>query len=253
MTNQMDDSSPDVWDEQDEIQPPQKHWWSCLGSVVRPWRNQHTKQMEWMGYYNAMYKSQGPSVKIFKSLLLRNGYFYVPNPYVDGNPNFYNYCQDGITLADIDFVLGRWEEKFAPKHNTDRDRSTQGFVPDKRKSSEIKVQDLIARISQNWETVYLHRPQQLQGQSITMTEENNRKTWIKTQQKWEREAILSLIVLFKSSIKNWRWISEIVHHDNIRLLCKIVYDGAPQSDRPVLLKQWKKVNWVTEASQKWFK
>ncbi len=247
----FDDVSADVWDEQAQFERPQARWWDRFGSFVRPWRKKQTSNHEWMGYYKKTYKSEGPSVQIFKSLLLRNGFYNLPNPYVDGNPSFYDYCQDGITLADIDFVLGRWEDKFAPKPSPPQ--ASRPFVVDKRKESEIKVQELIAQISGDWEGLYRHRPQQLQGQSIAMTEENNRKSWIKQQQRWEQEAIKCLIILFKSPTKNWLWISEIVHQDNIRLLCKIVYDNAPQSARGLLLKQWKKVGWVTEASQKWFK
>lgn len=246
-----DNSNADVWDEQDDLKRPEKHWWSGFGNFLRPWRSPETTQNEWMGYYKKTYKSHGPSAKLFKSLLARNGFSNIPNPFVDGNPNFYDFCQDGITLADIDFVLGRWQEMFAPREDeTPPQRHT---VTDKRKAEEIKTQDLIAQISNNWSYLYSHRPQQLQGQSIFMTEENNRRSWIKKQKKWESEALVCLCILFKSPVKNWKWISEIVHQDNIRLLCKIVYDNAPQSDRPTLLKQWKKVGWVTEASQKWFK
>lgn len=251
-TEQFDEAeNADIWDEQDDFKRPQRYWWERLGGLLRPWRAQEKNDQEWMGYYKKTYKSHGPSVKLFTSLLARNGFYNLNNPFVDGNPHFYDFCQDGITLADIDFVLGRWEEKFAPK--THAAPSARSFVADGRKDSEIKTQDLIAQIAGDWPILYSHHPQQLQGQSISMTEDNNRKSWIKKQKRWEADAIKCLVVLFKSAVKNWIWISEIVHQDNIRLLCKIVYDNAPQSDRSILLKQWKKAGWVTEASQKWFK
>lgn len=242
---------PDVWDEQHDFVRPSLSWWNGFGSL---WRYQKEGgQEEWMGYYKNLYKSQGPSPHLFKILLQRNGLWNIPNSFFDGNPHYYAFCADGVALADVDFVLGRWEEKYAPKDTQDINSSQSSPAPDNRSEKEKKTQALIAEISRDWEVLYRHHPQDLQGQSIVMTEDNNRREWIKTQKKWESDAIACLVLLFSSPLKNWQWMEKVVHVDNIRLLCKIVYDNAPKARKAKLLRQWKKANWVTAVSEKWFK
>lgn len=239
-----DDFSSDVWEEQDDAALPQSHWYDRFGWLARRFRfGKPVAEREWMGYYNGLYTERGPSVELFSALLRRNGLWFVANPFYEGNPHFYRYCADGVTLADVDYVLTRWSDRFSPRSPEAEPRPTPMLDA---------VQSEIQLISQQWEALYRHQPHLLPGQSIAVTEERNRQNTNKTHEIWEQDALHCLRVLFASSLDNWQWMERVVHKDNIRLLCKIVYDNAPLSHRPFLLAQWKTAGWVSDATQKWF-
>lgn len=258
MNTQETDSTNDYidpWEDDEDGRelPVQKGWEKWLQQLPLPFLNykKPSGEAQWMMYYENLYKEKGACSKTFKKLLSSNGFWMIPNPYVDGHPMFYRYCSDGVTLADVDFVLGRWADRYTPMQKS-REKAAALVNEDMRSEEDKTIQHLIAQIQNNWEKLYQHQLHNLPGQSIAMTDEYQQKKWRKGQDISEKEAILSLVYLFVSPIKNWCWMNEILHQDNIRLLCRIVYTGAPPKYKKELLKQWIKGQWITKDSLKWF-
>lgn len=255
-TNSVNDYV-DPWEDDETVPelPSQSIWKKWMKRI--PLSFLHYKkpsgETQWMAYYENLYKAKGACSKTFKRLLFSNGFWFIPNPYVDGHPMFYRYCSDGVTLADVDFVLGRWADRYTPASKKRNAPSVSSVVEDQRSEEDKIIQNMIADIQNNWEKLYQHQLHNLPGKSIAMTDEFQQKKWRKSQDESEKEAILSLVYLFVSPIKNWSWMNDILHQDNIRLLCRIVYTGAPPKYKEKLLSRWIEGQWITKDSLKWFK
>ena len=222
-------------------------WWDVIGVWLRPWRvGKDVALEEWLTYYSGLYANRGPDVERFERLVKRNGMWNAPNPFREGNAQFYTLCEDGVFLADVDFLLGRWQKKLYPRQLPEQELAVVA------QTEEDRIQQKISSIAQNWAVLYEHQPHMLPGQSIAMTELNNLKEWGQQQKVWEQHAKKCLRVLFAQPSKYWIWMGNVLHADNIRLLCKIVYDGAPLAEQKRLFDNWCAAKWLSEQEKKWF-
>lgn len=236
-----DDHLDDDAEEVDTIPPVT--WKERLGLVSRKKRlGTSEATQEWLIYYKNLYTEKAPSVELYSRLLARNGVWSLPNPYREGHPLFYAYYADGVFLKDVDVVLSSWEQRFISPNVAAQDTTT---IPD-------TIQSNINKISRQWNAVYMHRRFDEPGRSIIETEKENSKQWHKKQRQWEAIAQECLVQLFSDDPSMWSWMKQELHIDNIRLLCKIIYDVAPVSKRHHILTQWQQQGWVSSSELKWF-
>lgn len=215
----------------------------------------------WMMYYENLFIQKSPSVKEFAHLIKKYGFSYIQNPYVEGHEKYYHFCPDGITLADIDFLLMNWQKKYMSSKKTEPEKEN---ILDKNNTThypklpwecslekEKTLQEQINKLSQNWVFLYQHRPFDYPGQSVTYLENLNVKQTQFQEKMWEKKAILCLEILFFSPKINWLWIKEYLHPDNLYLLSKIVYGNISYKKQHKLKKIWEKNNWLTQTQTKW--
>ena len=212
-------------------------WHEKLFFWKKPSRSQ--SEQEWMSYYKDLYIAHGPNVSLFSHLLKRNGFFHISNPFREGNPLYYSFCVDGVSLADVDFVLSFWQQK----HLYGRVHSPS--------EEPMEVKELFQAIEKNWARLYLHRPHDLPNVSLSMSAHSNDVHHTTEQQEWFDEAVHCLSALFLSPSSNWNWMSSHLHKDNLGILCKIVYDNAPLDIQGRLIKNWTDENWLTSSQSQW--
>lgn len=225
--------------------PPRPRPLLTWGGLMRPWRRSTAAAAsEWMGYYAGLYTERGPDPDAFARLLSRNGFWHIPNPYREGHEDHYRFHPDGVTLSDIDFVLGRWSAS-ATGAISGSDPDVQPAVwPNGVHNTKLK-----AAISQNWSTLLQHRSshpwsQQKTVMSVVLAD---RQDWFYNQARWHRDAVLCLLHLFAQNPLSWSWIASILHRHNLVLLMRDVLRHAQPQDKSRLVSAWSKAGWATTA------
>lgn len=201
-------------------------------------RPSHGASQEWMAYYKDMYHTHGPNRALFCHLLKRNGFQYLSNPFREGHPFHYSFCMDGVTLADVDFVLSFWQQKYL-QGGRSHSSSPQG------------MDELVKAIETNWTTLYEYRPHKLPNVSLEMSAHSNHLHHQTEQQEWFDEATVILALLFLSPSDNWTWMASYLHKDNLGILCKIVYDSAASVQQAQLIEAWTHAQWLTPSQSQW--
>lgn len=219
-------------------------WWY---RIWRPLRYKKPQALEqWLAYYQGKYASNLPDVKLFQALLARNGCWDIASPFVPGSLQASQFCQDGIFLADIHYLLDRWvvhvmERRLGffslppqdPLAGKDRNNP---YVNDK-----AILPETVSSPFPLWVSNYspIHYQQAMEMRSTDLRDLTAAMAGAQC-----------LVALFLDNPKHWTWLADRLHADNRALLATIVYEAATQRQRARLSLTWVKHGWMSEAASK---
>lgn len=263
------DNAPQV--QSDELPPPPKGWELDAGGdpaqeqeeeevrvlsvwplptwmyrLIRPWRRMKPfARDEWLTYYQGRYSKKPPDVELFARLLARNGFWDIPSPFVPGSRQATEFCQGGVLLADIVFLLDRWSShvmeqgsgffESGPTDQLSGDDATNPYIHDNLPSSGVDTSYPLDQDS--FSPIHRHIAMQARAEACLQLE-------------YARMAAQCMALLFLDAPLQWTWISEHLHVDNRVLLCKIVHDASPPGTRERLRSAWVKNQWLSEGAAK---
>ena len=103
--------NPEEW-QQDEIEENILELSRLPNPILKMFRwwnkNSSSAKKNWLAYYEGLYNKKSPDVKVFKKLLSTYGFHHYKTPFPPGSVGFFDYCQQGITLSDVVFLIERW-------------------------------------------------------------------------------------------------------------------------------------------------
>lgn len=220
---------------------PLPHWLYRLFRPLR--RTKPVARDEWLAYYQGRYSSKAPNVEMFGRLLARNGFWDIPSPFVPGSRQATEFCQGGVLLADIVFLLDRWSSHVMEQGNdffdsgpTDRlsgEDASNPYIHANLTSSGVDTSYPLDQDS--FSPIHRHIAMQARADACQQLE-------------YARAAAQCLSLLFLDAPAQWTWISEHLHVDNRVLLCKIVHDAVPADTQARLRAAWVRNLWLSEGA-----
>lgn len=252
-TSELDEGHGVSWeieelDDEDGVTPrylPKFHaplWWY---RIFRRFRKGKPRAIEeWLAYYEGRYSTRQPDSSLFNTLLARNGCWDIGCPFVPGSRQAADFCHDGLFMADIHFLLDRWLVHVMERGLNFFQSPPQNMLSGKDNENPYLNEEaplpepLSSRFPlwvANFSPIHYQQAMELRAEDV-----NNLRTAI--------EASLTLVFLFLDHPEQWKWLIERLHTDNRALLSTIVYEAAPTSKRPDLIRAWVENNWISKAS-----
>lgn len=230
----------------------------------------------WLGYYAQLYQTQAPNEVLFRALLDRYGMWEFRNPFCAGNEAFYNYHEDILFLADVNFVLDVWIKKNlrpdpavslnASLSNRELPQNFSQAVPSSvlppdstptpssestaRPEEQLEIEKKFHQLQQGWHGLFLHAPHHNVLLSIGETERANALVWEERHEYWYDTALNCLEMVFLKPPSHWSWMKKHLHMDNLKLLCRAVSQHSAKPE--MLFSSWLEAGWLQEHDRKWF-
>jgi len=207
--------------------------------------SQKEKEQAWLDYYEGLYQNHGPSSKKFKKNLNRYGFWDFRTPFKEGSSEYYKFHDENIFLSDINFLLERWQDKFAPQAKaTPQNKTNDLLLP--------ATERLIEDIQKGWVGLYAHQPENNPFRSIEETEREGILAHDKKESDWNEESAKCMGDLFLSKIKNWMWIKNYLHKDNLQLLIHVVLSQESDIEKKSrIINNLSSALFLTSGEKKW--
>lgn len=200
-------------------------------------------QHDWCSYYSGLYNSKSPDLKTYKSLLDAHGVWNMPVPYAPGNPDYFTFHENGVFMADIDFIISDWCEFTLDKKNN---------INLLNLSSPLEnIQSKISRIQLNWAILSQYAPKMAALSTVNALEFSGTIRRQENKKRMLGVAINCVTELFLSNKKNWLWLKESLHKENITILVSHMMANIDSDDiKKKLLLVWLENDFINNGFAK---
>lgn len=191
---------------------------------------------EWIKYYRGRYNRYSPDPTKFKQLIERYGFWYICSPHFSGSEEGANFCFNGITLADIDFLIKRYYQVVLEEKKDFFAINDKNQIVEDNQNPYISINNTLNKENEekiDTDSIKNHLIMQNRANDV----QDNKITLL---------ALECLTILFLEKPLMWMWITDFLHKDNRVIITQLIYEINSPKTRQNLLSSWEKGHWLSK-------